>query len=350
MDVETAKGYTPGLINLPTELVQNITQRYLILPNVLALQLTCKRFYSFFPIRLLNLASQCEKRQFFHLLARVSPFRNLIACPDCLCFRSPDKFVERSKPFEGRQCLHHSKIWLCAHKHADRDELQEARSHGVAMVGCHSCSNRMLSKCYATMMENKFRHIISLELVQSEAMRPNMATNVPRAQFALDRVAAVLRSLPIPVCRHLKLSDPFVLQRYTIKRSNIQRASVSESVHPGGKWLRWPSRLYCRKGLLRSVCSCPEASCQTTTSFEVHTKAKALDGQKHLILTLSIDRCLGTLQDVLDPAWVNHVMVDEEHAPINSVWNTLIQKEDWPLNSSDVEAPAGDLSHRIGPR
>jgi hypothetical protein len=80
---------------------------------------------------------------------------------------------------------------------------------------CNLCHGNMYSWLYRT-KENphELAQEINLMLMTSDPIVPGLTIDAEKQKFVALRLANLLEKLDIPICKHLRFSDPAFIRRY----------------------------------------------------------------------------------------------------------------------------------------
>jgi F-box domain len=139
------------------------------------------------------------------------------------------------------------------------------------------------------------------------------------SDLSAHRAQTLLRSLDIPICAHIRLSDPEV-----VRCCNQKTLTAELRRHFGWRTYlgRWNDGRFLREqGTRKMPWVCKHEGCETAFWFEVRNYWKIVGGRGTLTLMICVRRGLGGLQDKQDPAWWMHVMGREDQHVIARTWD-----------------------------
>jgi F-box-like len=324
-----------ALEELPTEILLHIfEQDSLPASSIQALRQTSSRLRTVCsPSRFATSPSalgRTNKLEFLELLIRDSTVPGLQPCRLCLCLHSPAKFgqFERLKPWPLRDCLVPSELWRCPHKFSALGAGHEVVAHSDQAwpsdwTDFGPCSIDMCNLLYNEEGVGGSVQLTSLKVLSSlQSVSTTRLTVEELKQPSLtSRIKHVFQKLDIPICSHIRLSDPSFIELYDPECFDLQWRSGVDL------WMgSAPTRRSIAKenGSKKCPWRCPERSCPTEFWFEVEVFApRFIHDPTGLLVVVRFRRPIPPSIDVTHRRWVEHVVIQQEKVNVSNSWRTF---------------------------
>lgn len=199
--------------------------------SILALRQTCRRFRSLLqlpecfiprpPSPTDDLKDNRDKLEFLNMLQRDSSVHGIRMCDRCLRLHLPNKYTQeelRENPVHP-QCLYSYKIWMCNGRQVSFDAGREIlanfeRSDFKIISSCRHCHPRISSRLYKDEKSSQLAQRIDLQLMISDKSIRVLTISAAKQHFATQSVQSRLQGICLPVCSHIRHSNPWVANFY----------------------------------------------------------------------------------------------------------------------------------------
>ena len=168
-----------------------------------------------------------------------------------------------------------------------------------------------------------------------------------KQHFTTGRIKLALSYFDLPICKHLRLSDPVVGNHFNPKCLMIDRldGTYAECSCSEVDLRQRPTGAHFRPCL-----ECFSQGCFTTFGFQ--SRHELLGGKRTLNLKLYVFRDLGGLENSSHPAWTCHAMSTSQLAQFSSnwrVWMTFIEERrpEWNVNPVTSSTRCRNLIKRL---
>lgn len=283
-----------SFLDLPENLVFKITI-HLQAVDFMVLRLTCRKF--FYSLKNILETKGATAQDIFYFACRLERDgilpANVFACSGCMDLHEANAFsgYETLLPAEDRECLGSQRVFFI--KHQDTFTLRQLRQW--LRVLYNSNLEKMLPlvgndqyNVYPILHAGSPSPFISYEFYVADILDGTIPT--------CQQVAAVLQMFDVPICPHLKTSNPIVVAAYQLLPKREFRPY-------DGTGKRAPYRYTSNF----KVCCCPTLFCQTNFIFKIaHGPPGNGQGVQNFYqrLYLNIVRKIGFLDRYDDPAWM----------------------------------------------